>query len=403
MKRFARFRIAAFLTVLLVAGCVWAAEYIEPYTMVSGNIEEGTYRPEDIITFNFSDNVVFEGGDGMAIARSLIEAGKTPGLGVKSLHGRGIIGKDVRVAIIDQPSAMTHAEYKGKLVEYYSDVAWSPDDSMHGAGVASLLVGDECGTAPGAMLYFAGIVGEQGDAAPSYAEGLRWIIGQNATLPEGDKIRVVSVSANLMYQQKNPEAWDVAVAEAKAAGILVLDCRRDDSEGGAKETFLTEMGYYDLDAPDDLSRFTPGTPRTTEGDWLPSFNHNPLYTPACRRTSAMEMTNGSHWRYTGAESTSWSVPYAAGVLAMGWQVNPALTNDEIVALLRKTAYVHKKSGALIINPVAFIEAIENPQPEPEPNPGTNPDSSSGGGGCDGGGYALVVLAIAALFSRKRII
>ena len=42
---------------------------------------------------------------------------------------------------------------------------------------------------------------------------------------------------------------------------------------------------------------------------------------------------------------------------MGWQVNPKLTNDEILALLRRTVYVTRE-GAHVVNPVAFINAVE---------------------------------------------
>jgi len=60
---------------------------------------------------------------------------------------------------------------------------------MHGPAVASLLVGDSIGTAPGAKIYFV--------AAPSWiadakyqADALNWIIDKNNTLPEGEKIRL---------------------------------------------------------------------------------------------------------------------------------------------------------------------------------------------------------------------
>lgn len=222
--------------------------------VTEGNIlRKGTFRPEDIRTFWFNDRVTFEGAE--AIAAAAIEAGKNPGLGVRSLHARGITGKNVRVAIIDQPKPQLHSEYKEKLVDYYNTAGDVYE--MHGPAVASLLVGDQCGTAPGAKLYYAAAASWKGDSA-LYADALRWIVAKNKDLPQDDKIRVVSISAAPSGQgspfSKNLEQWDAAVAEAKAAGILVLDCRQN------SETGIIAAGYYNLDSPDDMSRFTPGFP-----------------------------------------------------------------------------------------------------------------------------------------------
>jgi subtilisin family serine protease len=63
-------------------------------------------------------------------------------------------------------------------------------------------------------------------------------------------------------------------------------------------------------------------------------------------------------QYSGKGGESFSIPYVAGVLALGWQVKPDLTADEIVELLFKTAYI-TPDDYKIINPVAFITAVEN--------------------------------------------
>ena len=56
-----------------------------------GNIlKKGTFRPEDIRTFWFNDRVTFEGAE--AIAAAVLEAGKNPGLGIRSLHALLVFG-----------------------------------------------------------------------------------------------------------------------------------------------------------------------------------------------------------------------------------------------------------------------------------------------------------------------
>src|SRR5262249_33985137 len=148
---------------------------------------------------------------------------KNPGLGVHKLHAQGITGKGVKVAIIDQPLFQDHPEFAKKIVAYH-DVGCESETSMHGPAVASLLVGSQCGTAPGARLYYVAAPSWTGDSA-FQAKALDWIVGENAKLSAGDKIRVVSVSAAPSGKgspfKKNQEMWDTAVVRAEQAGLLV--------------------------------------------------------------------------------------------------------------------------------------------------------------------------------------
>jgi serine protease AprX len=98
----------------------------------------------------------------------------------------------------------------------------------------------------------------------------------------------------------------------------------------------------------------PGFPSSGPG----TNNKRWIYTPSSRRSVAEEYFAGApSWTYCGIGGRSWTIPYAAGVLTMGWQVNPNLGNDEIVNLLFKTAYVNA-GGFQFINPPAFIEAVK---------------------------------------------
>ena len=61
--------------------------------------------------------------------------------------------------------------------------------------------------------------------------------------------------------------------------------------------------------------------------------------------------------YWGEGSQSWAVPYVAGVLASGWQVNPALDGETMRELLFQSARVNA-SGDHMIDPPAFIALVE---------------------------------------------
>ncbi len=284
------------------------------------------------------------------IADGIMDRGKNPGLGVRALHARGITGRGVSVAIIDQNLPGTgHPEYAGKVTGYFDAGCNMPADqgSMHGPAVLSLLVGTAVGTAPDARVYYAAAPSWTADAM-YYAKALRWIIERNTRLSDAEKIRVVSVSAAPSGPGSpftaNGGEWDGAVKEAESAGILVLDCTTNHGIIGA--------GYYDPEQPEDLSRCSAGWPGIASGP-----GKSLILAPTSFRSQAEEYSTGQpSYQYTGRGGLSWGIPYAAGVLAMGWQVNPALPPAQMVKLLQGTAY-GLADGSKMIDPAAFIEGV----------------------------------------------
>lgn len=311
--------------------------------------EEDEYDKDDIITFTFNQETVLKGSED--IQEQIMENGKNPGLGIRSLHDRGITGKGVNVAIIDQNLLLNHPEFSGKITAYY-DTGCEQDEnrgSMHAPAVTSILAGNTIGVAPDAKVYFAAAPSWKGDSE-FYAKGLYWIIEENKKLPDDEKIRVVSVSAAPSGSgssfTKNLSMWDEAVLAAQEEGILVLDCRNNEKTG------IIAPAFYNPTNPDDVSMCTGGFP--TSKYKVPSVH---IGVPASYRTVAEEYIEGSpSYQYTGQGGLSWGIPYAAGVLALGWQINPALDNDQIVQILFDTCSI-ANDGSNIINPGAFIDAV----------------------------------------------
>ena len=73
---------------------------------------------ELLSTMNFDSNTEWPSAkklpDGFNPGK-LLEEGKNPGLGIRSLHERGIDGRGVGIAIIDQPLLLGHIEYTSRL------------------------------------------------------------------------------------------------------------------------------------------------------------------------------------------------------------------------------------------------------------------------------------------------
>jgi serine protease AprX len=285
-----------------------------------------------------------------SIAQDILERGKNPGLGIRKLHAQGITGKGIKVAIIDQNLVVDHPEFQGKIAAYIDTGTRQPSNegSMHGPAVTSLLVGENTGTAPDASVYFAAAPSWTGDAQ-FYADALNWIVDENNKLPEGGKIRVVSVSAAPSGPgtpfTKNNAAWDAAYQRASAAGILVLDCTQNHG--------ITAPCILDLADPDNLAKCTPGFGGTSTSA-LPDR----IYIPTSHRTSAEEYQQGNFsYQYTGQGGLSWSIPYLSGVLALGWQLRPDLSGAKLVEMIFASAYL-TDGNLKIINPPAFIEMVK---------------------------------------------
>jgi len=324
---------------------------LEPYDDIRDKkYHENQYNKNDIITYSFNEGTVLDGSKD--IQKRIMENGKNPGLGVRSLHKQGITGKGVNVAIIDQNLLLNHPEFAGKIT-YYDTGCGTPENSgsMHGPAVTSLLVGKSTGTAPDAKVYYAAAPSWTGDSK-YYSDALNWIIEENKKLPNNKKIRVVSVSAapsgNGSPFTKNLNMWDQAVLAAQQNGILVLDCRDNAVTG------FIWPAFYDPSDPENPAACTGGSPKSG-GYRIPDSG---IGVPNSRRTTAEEYNEGSpSYVYWGQGGLSWAIPYAAGVLALGWQVNPNLSNDEIIQILFDTR-ARGSNESPIINPVAFIDAVK---------------------------------------------
>ena len=288
----------------------WLDEYAQQ------TYQPGEYTAEDLYTYTYNTGTIFAGAEDEAAA--LLEACKDPGLGVRSLQARGITGRGVNVAILDQQLLTDHPEFADRIAAYYDTGCEGETASMHGPAVASLLAGKTIGVAPDANIYYA--------AWPSWlmdsryaADALDWVLEQNEALPEGEKIRVVSVSAAPgsadMFQ--NTDLWNAAAARAEEAGVLVLTV---EGAGTKPDRLMPYPAVLDPNARDDPAACRVGFPSE---DGSSVFAKNALALPCSYRTTAEEYTAGQFgYTHYGQGGLSWGIPYCAGVMALGWQVDP---------------------------------------------------------------------------------
>jgi len=262
---------------------------------------------------------------------------KNPGLGVRSLHEKGIDGSGVGIAIIDQPLLLGHVEYTSALTRYDETGLGELSPQMHGSPVTSIAVGKNLGVAPGASLTYFAVPMWDRDNRP-YINSLQKIFEWNKILPREEKIRVISISTGGFSSQPHYEEWKEILEQAESQGILVMTCDQAILDYG----MLSLKPGKDPDKPDN---YNPGY-YSSEGDVI--------RVPGSNKTVASHQGNDVY-TFDRMGGMSWGAPYIAGLAALAYQVNPDIQPKEIIQLFIET--VVKTDAGPIINPGGFVEKV----------------------------------------------
>ena len=315
----------------------------------------------------------------------LLEECKNPGLGIRELHKEGITGKGMIVGIIDQNVSPTHTEIKDNLISnkrYHKSKIEEGHISMHGPAVASLLVGKNCGVAPDAKLFYAD-KGEGGERFGEQTKALEDMIEYNKT--HNPKIRIVSISKGYSDNElENPEVkkWIEIRKKAQEQGIIVIDSNYFGDNlitGGGSKTNKDKFDDYELPLfydnsfselnLDDIKKKVSLLDDKTQKKFFDKYKtyqnyldlmkakiSNEIIVPSDYRSMASSQGN-NEYRYDAKGGWSWAIPYFAGVFTLALQINPDLTDDKFLEIVRKTAGRNKK-GIRVINPLGIIEEVK---------------------------------------------
>lgn len=298
----------------------------------------------------------------------IMELGKNPGLGLRSLHARGITGRGVAIAIVDQPLIVDHEEF-GARIRLYEEINITPDTpaQMHGPAVASIAAGKTVGVAPEADIYFIAAFAfdtkvkvrpEQRDFR-WYAQAIRRILEVNQQLPPGGRIRAISLSAGWNASEAGYDEMQQAVLAAKDAGLLITSSNFERIHGRQ----INGLGRAPLADPDRFDSYAPGMFWTRSPD-NPVLPHDALLIPMDSRATAAP--NGRQdYAFYRQGGWSWITPYLAGVYALAAQVKPEITPDEFLMLAFKTGrpldwptQTGRVALGVIIEPSALIQALQ---------------------------------------------
>jgi hypothetical protein len=284
----------------------------------------------------------------------ILESGKDPGLGLRALHARGIDGRGVGVAVIDQPLLPSHTEIEGrvKIIAELGVEGFGPQ--MHGLAVASLAVGRTCGAAPGASLYYASVASWAAESVGNRynVQALEGVLDLNKD--SGANIRVVSVSSGMFRHYAHFDEWRALLERAEAEGVLVITCDLEATR--LQYGLLRPLG--DRDSPEG---YTAGT-YARKGD---------LLVPGDGRAYASHLGRDAY-AYAPVGGMSWAAPWLAGLAALGFQANPSLGPAEIRGYLLESAT--DAPYGRVANPERFLgmcaagRTPQSPAPIPRPTP-----------------------------------
>jgi hypothetical protein len=294
----------------------------------------------------------------------IVELGKDPGLGIRSLHAKGITGRGVGIAIVDTPLVTEHQEYAAHL-RLYEEINVYPNTEahMHGPAVASIAVGGTVGVAPEADLYFIAAwpmdlgtrAHEEGPLNfAHYARAVRRILQINDQLPAERKIRVISISMGWEPGQKGYAEVTAAVEEAKAEGVFVI-CSSLTRISGFR---FFGLGRDMMSDPDEFASY-----RLARWGPMIAGRRDHLLVPMEARTTASP-SGKEDYTFSLEGGLSWCIPYIAGAYALAAQVDPKITPERFWALALKTGRIvqvpHEgKSLDLgpILDPAQLLEAV----------------------------------------------
>jgi hypothetical protein len=329
---------------------------------------------DDLLNALFDDRTIWPPVEQMPEGfdwKQIMELGKEPGLGVRKLHERGITGRNVGIAIIDMPMLVTHQEYVDRLRFYEEiNVGELGPSEMHGPAVVSIAAGKTVGVAPEASLYCIATYPADWDANGDWtfnfaylAQALQRIVEINQQLPEGAKIRAISISNGWRPQDKGYDEVVTAVKAARDAGMLVVSNSKQDPFGFM---WRDGLGRDPRSDPDDFNSYERAavvqnlSPKFPESGAL--VGH--FLVPLDSRTAASPVGNDEYAFYRrGGES--WGPPYLAGLFALAAQVDPSITPErfwDLAARTGQTIEITRDGQASqlgpILDPVALIEALK---------------------------------------------
>ena len=283
--------------------------------------------------------------------------------GLDRARAKGYTGEGVTIAMIDGPVDTSVPELKGaKITAKETCTITSSNGSWtHGTGVASILVSDVYGVAPGSSLLTYKIAfGNQNDQRSEDCFGGAGYVGKaelvqvlNQAMNDGAQIINLSASSDDGNDQMK---W--TVARAMSSGVILVTA----AGNSATDDDLTSLSQWS-----GVIGVTAISTDGTRQDYS-SWGEGVVTTSIGGPFSLRDLASGEVQQRSG---TSFSAPVVTGVLALAKQRWPQATSNQLLQLLVKTGLNpdhgwNKYTGFGGIDPGAILNT--DPSQFPDENP-----------------------------------
>lgn len=283
---------------------------------------------------------------------TVIEFGKLPGLGIDNIHKQNITGKGVNVGIIDGRLLVDHEEFKDNIRVYEEIFEMDGPVHYHGTPIASVLCGKNVGVAPNANIYYIAYLDEDTEYEDGYmhlANAIERMIEINKDLPEGEKIRVVSISSGWNPDSKNAEAIYNAIEKATQENMFIVTARLYETH----KLFFDGLSRSPLSNPKEIESY--------DSKYLVEANQTAediLLVPMDARWLASPTGKDEYVMYSKG-AWSMAIPYISGLYTLACQINPDITPEKFwdMAISTGDTLDSGKENMRIVNPEKLISMI----------------------------------------------
>ena len=283
--------------------------------------------------------------------------------GLDRARAKGYTGEGVTIAMIDGPVDISVPELKGAKItaKETCTITSSNGSRKHGTGVASILVSDVYGVAPGSsLLTYTIAFGNQGDQASEDCFGGDGYVGKtepvwvlNQAMNDGAQIINLSASSDDGNDQMK---W--TVARAMSSGVILVTA----AGNNATDEDLTSLSQWS--GVIGVTAISVDGTRQDYSSWGEGVVTTSIGGPVLFRN----FDTGANDTISG---TSVASPIVAGVLALAKQRWPEATSNQLLQLLVKTGLNpdhgwNKYTGFGGIDPGAILNT--DPSQFPDENP-----------------------------------
>lgn len=257
-----------------------------------------------------------------------------------------LIGKGVRVGVIDTGMDASHPDLKGKVaafVDYTDKPKKDPyDDNGHGTHVGGTIGGGNAsgttiGIAPGVQFVVAKFLSGSGSGTFEGAiKAMQYMADPDGNPNTADAPSLVSNSwgGGKADASKDPASEPLCQAVSNWAKLGILPVFAAGNSGPSAQTLGLPaacpgtIAIGATDADDKIASFSSRGP----GIWKTVKVTKPdVSAPGVKVLSSFP--NGA---YKEASGTSMATPHVAGMAALLYQLKPKMTVDQMIDLIRKT-------------------------------------------------------------------